>query len=77
MRKPLPLLGALLALSALAIALPSAGGPEKITLPDYKKHVLYHKLDRPDVKQVRDLYGNAEALKPAKDGQPLAAGTVC
>lgn len=76
MRKALPLFGALLALSALAIALPSAGGPEKIVFPDYKKHVLYHNLDRPDVKQVRDLYVNAEALRPAKDGQPLAAGTV-
>lgn len=30
----------------------------------------------PLFKQVRDLYVNAEALKPAKDGQPLPTGTV-
>lgn len=76
MRTRLALLSALVMLSAVAMVLPSTAGPEKIVFPDYRKHVLYHNLDRPDVKQVRDLYANAEALKPAKDGQPLPAGTV-
>ena len=70
------ILGALVAFSALVLALPSMAGPEKIAFPDFKKHVLYHNLDRPDNKQVRDLYINPEALKPAKDGQPLASGTL-
>lgn len=74
--KPKLLLFVALVLPALALVVPSTAGPEKIVFPEYTKHVLYHNLDRPDVKQVRDIYINPEALKPARDGQPLAPGTV-
>lgn len=76
MKTRLSVLGALVVLLAFAMILPSTAGPEKITFPDYTKHVLYYNLDRPDVKQVRDLYVNPEALKPSKDGEPLPYGTT-
>ena len=58
-------------------ALPSGAGPEKISFPaTYKTGVLYAIVDRPDIKQYRELYTTAEAVKAAKEGKPLPTGTV-
>lgn len=59
------------------IAQRSSAGPERITFPaSYKDGVLYATVDRPDVKQYRELYGTAEAVKAAREGKPIPSGTV-
>lgn len=61
----------------LLIAAPTSAGPEKVAFPSgYKSHVLYTTVDRPDVKQYRELFATPEALKAAKEGKPLPSGTV-
>jgi hypothetical protein len=59
-----------------ALATPTTAGPEKVAFPDYKKHVHYATIDRPDNKTVRDLYATPEAARAATPGQPLPDGTV-
>jgi len=55
----------------------SSAGPDKIAFPaGYKDGVLYATVDRPDVKQYRELYGTAEAVKAAREGKPIPSGTV-
>lgn len=69
----------LLALTAgLFLAADSSAGPEKITLPaDLKSFVLYTTVDRPDIKQYRELYASpAAAVQAMKEGKPLPDGTV-
>ncbi len=36
----------------------------------------YTTVDRPDVKEVRDVYGNSEAVRMARPGQPLPSGSI-
>lgn len=50
MNRRLLLLGILVMFSVVMMVITSSAGPEKLTFPDFKKHVLYHNLDRPDVK---------------------------
>jgi plastocyanin len=70
--KPGLLLLALAALSTGAVA-----GPEKIKFPnDYAKGVLYQTLDRPDNKQYRELYTQAEVVDAVRKGQPIPHGAV-
>ena len=38
--------------------------------------MLYSTLDRPDLKQYRELWGPAAAVEAAKAGKPLPDGTV-
>ena len=58
-------------------AAPTTAGPEKVSLPPgYKSQVLYTTVERPDTKQVRDIYTSPDAVKAAKAGQPLPSGTV-
>ena len=64
-------------LGVVLVAQRSSAGPEKISFPaNYKDGVLYAIVDRPDVKQYRELYGTAEAVKAAKEGKPIPSGTV-
>lgn len=42
----------------------------------YTSGVLYATVDRPDVKQVRDLFAPAEAIEAIRSGRPMADGTV-
>jgi hypothetical protein len=49
---------------------------DKVAFPAYQTHVLYDVLDQPEIKEVRELYVNPEALKNLKAGQPLPSGTV-
>jgi plastocyanin len=66
------LLAAVLCAAGCAIA-----GPEKIQFPsNYLKGVLYQTLDRPDVKQYRELYAPAQALDAVRKGKPIPDGTV-
>ncbi len=51
-------------------------GPERVAFPPYHDDVHYLTRDRPDIKQVRDIYASAEAVRAAKAGQPLPWGTV-
>jgi len=62
--------GALLAATGMA-------GPEKISFPDgYQKGVMYATVDRYDIKQYRELYTSAEAVKAVREGRPIPHGTV-
>jgi len=70
MKRILWLLAAFVSTAALA-------GPEKIKYPsDYLKGVLYQTLDRPDVKQYRELYATPAAIDAVRKGKPIPAGTV-
>lgn len=67
------------AVVAALVAAASRGnaGPEKIVFPaSHKDGVLYTVADRYDVKQYRELYASAAAVKAAKEGKPLPSGTV-
>ncbi len=65
-----------LATALLLVASSAMAGPEKVAFPPYQNHVLYTVADRPDIKEVRDVYANPEAFKMARAGQPLPSGTV-
>ena len=54
----------------------ATAGTEKVAFPAYQTHVLYDVLDQPEIKEIREAYINAEALKGLKPGQPLPSGTV-
>ena len=52
-------------------------GPENIKFPnDYLKGVLYQTLDRPDSKQYRELYTQAEVIDAVRKGKPIPSGAV-
>ncbi len=42
----------------------------------FDKGVLYGTVDRHDIKQLRELYANPEAVAAIRKGQPLPSGTV-
>ncbi len=67
-------------LCLLSLAIASAGavaGPEKIKFPDnYLKGQLYQTLDRPDVKQYRELYTQAAVVDAVRKGKPIPSGAV-
>jgi hypothetical protein len=68
---------ALAAASLLAAVAHAQLGRDKVAFPaDYAKGVLYSTLDRPDLKQFRELYASAAAVEAAKAGKPLPDGTV-
>ena len=62
--------------AAMLFAVPAWAGPEKVAFPPYQSHVRYLTRDRPDVKEVRDIYASVEAARTAKAGQPLPSQTV-
>ena len=58
-------------------ALQVRAGGDKIVFPEnFAKGVMYATVDRPDNKQYREFYINAEAADAVKKGQPLPSGTV-
>ena len=69
---------ALVVVTVLAVVTArSSAGPEKIAFPArYQDDVLYTIADRHDVKQYRELYASAAAVKAAREGKPLPSGTV-
>jgi hypothetical protein len=65
------------ALAAVSFTVVARAGGDKVTFPaDYAKGVLYTTVDRPDVKQFRELYGPKEAIDALKAGKPIPSGTV-
>ena len=54
----------------------AAAGPDKIQFPsDYLRGELYQTLDRPDVKQYRELYAPASAIESVRKGKGIPHGT--
>ncbi len=52
-------------------------GQDNVKFPaNYAKGVLYHTVDRADIKQYRELFINKFAAEEAKAGRPLPSGTV-
>jgi plastocyanin len=59
------------------LACSAFAGPENIKFPnDYLKGVLYQTLDRPDSKQYRELYTQAEVIDAVRKGKPIPSGAV-
>jgi len=82
MKRRIPLVATLtvLGLAGLGLGLWASGthaGADKIAFPaSFKSGVLYTIADRYDIKQYRELYASADAVKAAKEGKPLPRGTV-
>jgi hypothetical protein len=69
--------GCSVAVAGLMAAAPAGAGGDKVAFPDnFAAGVLYATVDRPDIKQFRELYAPQAALDAAKAGQPLPGGTV-
>jgi hypothetical protein len=66
----------LLSTAVLLLSLPAMAGPEKVLFPPYQTHVLLTVVDRPDVKEVREVYATPEAISMARAGRPVPSGTV-
>src|SRR5262245_1251027 len=64
--------------SVLLLGPPAQAGGDKVAFPEkFKDGVLYATVDRPDIKQFRELYATSQAaIDAAKKGQPLPDGTV-
>ena len=62
----------------VALALPAAAGPERVTWPGgfSDDYILYLQVDRHDRNRVRLMYVNPEADAQARGGEPLPEGTV-
>jgi cytochrome P460 len=68
----------IVAVTAAALAVASAAGPDKIKFPaNWKDHVLYSVVDRYDTGQYRELDASTPAAVAAmKAGRALPDGTV-
>ena len=67
----------ILLLSAVFASTGALAGPEKIKFPsDYLKGVLYQTLDRPDIKQYRELYASPGVVEAVRAGKPIPSGAV-
>jgi hypothetical protein len=63
--------------AALAAAASVRAGNDKIAFPnDYAKGMVYKSEDRPDNKQVRELFITRDAVEAVRRGAPLPSGTV-
>ena len=63
--------------AALAAAASVRAGNDKVAFPnDYAKEVVYKSEDRPDNKQVRELFITREAIEAVRRGAALPSGTV-
>jgi hypothetical protein len=64
-------------LAAIVITVAVQAGPDNVKFPvNYAKGVLYTSVDRPDVKQYRELFITQFAFDQVKAGKPLPSGTV-
>jgi plastocyanin len=63
--------------AGVALASSTFAGPDNIKFPnDYLRGVLYQTLDRPDSKQYRELYTQAEVIDAVRKGKPIPSGAV-
>lgn len=78
--KHMAALGAVLAAGGATWAVAQAlvpPGPNKLKFPEgWDKGVMYATVDRPDTKQYREFYTSADAVKAARESQPIPDGTV-
>lgn len=64
-------------LVAAALAPAAYAGPENITFPfGYLKGERYGTVDRPDVKQFREFYTQADVIEAVRKGKPIPSGAV-
>jgi hypothetical protein len=71
------IIGGVATVAALAAAASVRAGNEEIAFPnDYAKGVVYKSEDRPDNKQVRELFITHQAVEAVRRGAPLPSGTV-
>ena len=69
--------GIVLAVGAALATGGAQAGPEKVAYPsNYLKGERYATLDRPDIKQYRELYTQAEVIEAVRKGQPIPSGAV-
>jgi hypothetical protein len=66
---------AAVAVTALLPGHPALAGGDKVAFPE-KPGVLYATVDRPEIKQFRELYTSQAAIDAAKKGQPMPDGTI-
>jgi len=66
-----------LGLALLVFTAPGSAGPDKVQMPaPAKRQVFLGRVDRPDVKQVREVFSSIDTIKAAKPGQMLPSGSV-
>jgi plastocyanin len=64
-------------MAAGMLAVEAAAGPEKIAFPaGFERWEMYTSLDRPDLKQHRELYAKPEVVKAVREGRPIPYGAV-
>ncbi len=64
-------------IAAVLVALNTAAGPDKVKFPhNYLKGTLYATVDRPDIKQYRELYASPGVVEAARAGKPIPSGAV-
>jgi plastocyanin len=69
--------GIVLAVGAVLATGGVQAGPEKVAYPsNYLKGERYATLDRPDVKQYRELYTQLEVIEAVRKGKPIPSGAV-
>ncbi len=62
---------------SLMAACAATVGPEAVSFPSsYKSQVLVATVERPDIKQVRQIYVSAQTAQLARAGKPLGDGSV-
>jgi hypothetical protein len=65
------------AVGAALVTFQARAGGDLVVFPDnHASGVMYSTLDRPDLKQYRELYASQAAVDAAKAGKPLPSGTV-
>ena len=62
--------------AVLVLAVPAMAGPDKVLFSLYQTQVLVSTVDRPDIKEVRQIYATPEGVKTARAGRPVPSGTV-
>jgi hypothetical protein len=66
-----------IAVGAAFVAFQARAGGDLVAFPDnFASGVMYSTLDRPDLKQYRELFASQTAVDAAKAGKPLPSGTV-
>ncbi len=70
------LLTSAFALTLIGAPLAWAGGDKVVFPAGFEKGVLYATVDRPDIKQYRELYAPKDAIAALQAGKPIPSGTV-
>src|ERR1700674_4851461 len=61
----------------IALVVQVQASADKVAFPEnYAKGVKWLVVDKPDAKQVHEIYGMPDAIEAARKGQPMPNGTV-